>query len=122
MIDLETIASLADQYSKHKWTLRRVLLSEASFGPLSEEVKKQFPDAEVLPHEIDAIWFARKNRGSETWELRRIGSPAFALVEVINDDVSTEERENRLTLLEAEMADQSHRPANFGSEFPNGNL
>jgi hypothetical protein len=122
MIDVEAIVNLSDQYAKHKWTLRRVLLSEASFGNLSAEVKKQFPDADVSLHEIDAIWFSRKNRDSETWELRRIGSPPFALVEVINDDVSTEECENRLAFLEAEMADQSQRPANFGSEFPNGNL
>ena len=122
MIDLDAIVSLSDQYAKHNWTLRRVLMKKASFGNLSEAVKTEFPDANVSSHEIDALWFSRKNKDSETWELRRIGTPPFALVEVINDDVPTEERENRLALLEHEMADQTQRPTNFGSENPNGNL
>jgi hypothetical protein len=122
MIEIEAITSLSDQYAKHKWTLRRVLLREESFGALSEEVKKLFPDADVSLHEIDAVWFSRKNKDSETWELRRLGSPPYALVEVIDDVLSVEERENRFGLLEAEMADQSQRPTNFGSENPNGNL
>ena len=122
MIDLEAIVNLADQYEKHNWTLRRVLLSDVSFGRLSKVVRAHYPEVDVSLHAIDAIWFSRKNRDSETWELRRIGSPPFALVEVINDDVSPEERENRLAFLEHEMADNSHRPANFGGEIPNGNL
>jgi hypothetical protein len=122
MIEINGIVNLVDQYAKHGWTLRRVLLSEGTFADLSDSVRTQFPDTEPQPHEIDALWFSRKSKGSETWELRRIGSPPFALVEVIEDDISTEERENRLAFLEHEMADKSRRPSNFGSEFPRRNL
>jgi hypothetical protein len=106
MSDVEMITNLAEQYVKHKWVLRRVLLSERSFGELSETLKSRFPDAEISLHEIDAIWYSRMNKDSETWELRRIGSPPFALVEVIDHAVSAEERENVLASLEHEMADQ----------------
>ena len=122
MIDVDTIVNLADQYAKHEWTLRRVLLTDSSFGGLSDVVSAQYPAVDVSLHEIDALWFSRKNRDSETWELRRLGSPPYALVEVIDDAVSPEDRENRLAFLEHEMADQSDRPANFGSEISNGNL
>jgi hypothetical protein len=106
MSDIEVIVNLADQYAKHKWALRRILLSATSFEGLSNGCKTQFPDAEVLVREIDAIWFSRKNKGSETWEIRRIGSPPFALVDVVDDAVSADERENRLASLEFEMAIQ----------------
>ena len=122
MIKIDEIVNLADQYAKHKWSLRRILLTDRWFGDVSEEMRAQFPETDVSLHEIDALWFSRKNKDSETWELRRIGSPPFALVEVIEDTVSKEERENRLAFLEHEMADQSYRPSNFGSEIPNGNL
>jgi hypothetical protein len=106
MSDIEAIINLSGQYAKHKWILRRLLLTRASFEALSEELKTQFPEAEIQPHEIDAIWFSRKNMDSETWELRRLGSPPFALVEVVDDAISAEERENRLASLEHEMADK----------------
>ena len=106
MIDVDAIVNLVNQYEKHNWTFRRVLLSDVSFGHISEAVRAQFPEAGVALHEIDAIWFSRKNRDSETWELRRVGSPPFALVEVIDDTVSEDERENILASLEHEMADK----------------
>jgi hypothetical protein len=105
-MNIDAIVNLSDQYAKHKWVLRRVLLSDKSFGELTEALRSQFPDAVISLHEIDAIWFSRKNRDSETWELRRIGSPPFALVEVVDDAVSAEERENRLASLEHEMAEK----------------
>ena len=122
MINIDQIINLADQYAKHKWVLRRILLCEGSFDGVSDEVRAQFPDVDVSLHEINAIWFSRKNKDSETWEIRRLGSPPYALVEVIDDVLSAEERENRLAFLEHEMADESQRPTNFGSENPNGNL
>jgi hypothetical protein len=104
MIDIEAIVNLVDQYAKYGWILRRILLSKGSFADLSNSVIAQFPDAEFVPHEIDALWFSRKNKDSETWELRRLGSPPFALVEVIDDILSADEREAKLSSLELEMA------------------
>ena len=104
MINVDTIVNLADQYAKHGWTLRRVLLSESSFNDLSHNLDRRFPDAEALPHEIDALWFSRKNSDSETWELRRLGSPPFALVEIIENTLQADERESKLASLEHEMA------------------
>ena len=109
MIDIEAIVSLVDQYAKYGWALRRILLSEGSSAYLSESVITQFPDAELVTHEIDALWFSRKNKDSETWELRRLGSPPFALVEVIDDTLSADEREANLASLELEMS--KPRPA-----------
>jgi hypothetical protein len=104
MIEIDRIVNLVAQYAKYGWTLRRVLLSEGSLADLSESVRTQFPDAEPQPHEIDALWFSRKNKDSETWELRRLGSPPFALVEVIEDTLSADEREAKFADLEREMA------------------
>ena len=104
MIEIDGIVNLVAQYAKHGWTLRRLLLSERTFADLSESVRTQFPDAEPQPHEIDALWFSRKNKDSETWELRRLGSPPFALVEVIEDTLSANEREAKFADLELEMA------------------
>jgi len=112
MIDIEAIVSLADQYAKYGWTLRRILLAEGSFADLSNSIITQFPDAEFVPHEIDALWFSRKNKDSETWELRRLGTPPFALVEVIDDALSGDQREANLASLELEMA----KPRPSGTE------
>src|SRR5678815_1415087 len=96
MIEIDGIVNLVAQYAKHGWTLRRVLLSEGSLANLSDSVSTQFPAAECLLHEIDALWFSRKNKDSETWELRLLGGAPFALVEVIEDTLSADERESRL--------------------------
>lgn len=118
MINIDVFVNLADQYAKHKWILRRILLSENSFDDLAENVRTQFPVADVTRHEIDAIWFSRKNKDSETWELRRIGSPPYALVEVIDDVLSDEEKRSRLEALELQMADsQAPRPVNNNGEI-----
>jgi hypothetical protein len=111
MIEIDGIVNLVAKYAKHGWTLRRVLLSEKSFADLSNSVKTQFPDAESLPHEIDAVWFSRKNNDSETWELRRLGSSPFALVEVLEDTISVDEREAKLASLELEMAKPRPSPS-----------
>jgi len=123
MIEVGAIKELVDQYAPHKWVLRRVLLSELTLAKFSEEIRIQFPSAETVSSEVEALWFSRKNKASETWELRRLGGPPYALVEVIDDTVPADEREARLALLEAEMAEhKAVSPGNINGEIPSGNL
>src|SRR5262245_1871665 len=119
MIEFNSIVELVEQYTLHKWVLRRVLLSELNVDELSDKIRTRYPSAEILTSEIDALWFSRKNKTSETWELRRLGGPPFALVEVIDDTLAADEREAKLAILEAEMAG---RKQNLTDEISNGNL
>ena len=118
MIEIESIAELVEQYATHKWVLRRVLLSDEPFSKLSDDLGEQYPTAEVTSAEIDALWFSRKNKTSETWELRRLGGTPYALVEVIDDTIRSDEREAKLALLEAEMTQhKARKPSNKNGEI-----
>ena len=77
MIDATAVQAILDQYAKHGWELRRVLLSEEA----KAELDTMFAGRDVRSAEIDGLWFARRSRpGSESWELRRLGGSPFALV------------------------------------------
>ncbi len=83
------------QYEKHGWTLRRVLLSDATRETLSAALENLFGDAPIEAFETDALWFSRAvaANGNESWELRRITGAPFALLKVFNETTNETERE-----------------------------
>lgn len=104
MIDREAVASIIDQYERHGWKLRRVLLS----GDLSEKdadiTAAVFGNAERREADIDAAWFSRSSRpGVTAWELRHLSTTPYALLETIRDGAAADEIEEALAGTEARL-------------------
>lgn len=103
MTNPEAIADIIEQYEKYGWRLRRVLLSQQLAGTLSD-FAALFGDAEVRPADNDALWFSRRSMPDrEAWELRRISASPFAIVEVVPDELTDQERDELLTQAEERM-------------------
>ena len=106
MIDRTAIEAILEQYARHGWELRRILLTIEA----QNDIGDLFAGKDVRGADLDALWFARRSRlGSESWELRRLGGSPFALVAVIEDDTGEEEREARLAATEEQMLDAAGR-------------
>lgn len=98
------IREILEQYAKHGWILRRVLLSAATRENLADALELLFGDAPLYFFKIDAVWFSRSAaNGNEAWELRRLSSTPFALVKVFNDDDNDETREEMRRETEKQM-------------------
>jgi len=100
MIDAPAVDAVVDQYSRHGWTLRRILVTEVP----PETFSSKFPNIEIQPSDIDAIWFSRINRNSETWELRRLTGAPFALVRSIDRGLFSQDRDELLHDVELKMS------------------
>lgn len=88
-------------YTKHGWQLRRVLAADPDAEGFSAE---ELAGVEFEQAEIDALWFSRRSAPEqEAWELRRVFGSPFALLEVIPDDFSDDEREFVLKAVEERM-------------------
>lgn len=101
MMPESDIAAIIEQYVSHGWKLRRVLLTRAMglTSPL-------FGDAEVRTGDNDGLWFSRRSQPDrEAWELRRISPSPFAIVEVIPDGLTDQERDELLEEAESRMFD-----------------
>lgn len=97
------IADIIDQYVKHGWKLRRVLLTAELGGSLGD-TSDLFGNAEVRTADHDGLWFSRRSMPDrEAWELRRISASPFAIVEVIEDGLTDQERDELLALAEERM-------------------
>jgi hypothetical protein len=106
MIDRTAVEAILEQYARHGWELRRILLTTETKAGLRDF----FAGKDVHDADLDALWFARRSRlGSESWELRRLGGSPFALVAVIDDDTGEEERESRLAATEDQMLEAAGR-------------
>ena len=104
MINDGQISEILSLYKKHGWILRRVLLSDALKKNLSASLEKLFGASEIIPSEIDAVWFSRPARNNlESWELRRLSENPFALYEAINVDADNELRDETLKKAELKM-------------------
>jgi hypothetical protein len=104
MIDAGSINEIIALYTKHGWTLRRVLLSEPLRKKLSTAVAEIFGDSEVASSELDAAWFSRSSRPDCTaGEIRHLSENPFALVEVIDCNTDEQEVEETFRKTEAKM-------------------
>ena len=110
MKDITEITSIVDQYAKHDWVVRRVMLPPASIAAVGPGLVSLYPDLEVIESLEEGIWFSRRTLPDrEAWELRRLSGSPFALVAVLEDSFSEEEREDVLASIEQRMFDGSHR-------------
>lgn len=103
------VADVVAMYKKHGWTLRRILISQPEeISTFDSFVVAE--SAETFHSKLDAAWFTRRTRpNTETWELRRLTGTPFALVAVIPDTFSDDERENMLGEIEERMSNTESR-------------
>jgi hypothetical protein len=106
------VGELAEQivanYTKHGWTLRRVLLRPTA-EPERLQIAQTFPDAALIVAEVDALWFARASQaGREAWELRLIAEQPYALFETFEADEAEEDREDLRREMENKMRDYAN--------------
>jgi hypothetical protein len=100
-MDREQVIAIVRQYEKHGWTLRRLLLSDLPYHRSSE---LGFVDVPVVKFEIDAAWFSRSSvPGREAWELRTLGEPPFAVLDVIEANDSDAVKEEKLARTEQKL-------------------
>lgn len=106
MISESSICDILAIYGKHGWVLRRVLLSAELKIALAGSFESLFAQAQILPSELDALWFSRSSRPqSEAWEIRHLSGTPFAMVEVIDSDYSYGERDDVLKSAEIKMSE-----------------
>lgn len=97
-IDADSINSIIAVYTKHGWTLRRVLLSSGLRSAFTNAAV--FDGAEIIDADFDAMWFSRVRNERETaWEIRHISNTAYALVAVVD----SEQDDEAATLAETEQ-------------------
>jgi len=88
MIDAASIRDIIEVYSKHGWSLRRVLLSDGLRNSLGD-VANLFGNASLRDSDIDAAWFSRATKNDGTaWEIRHLSTAPFALLVVVKDEAS----------------------------------
>lgn len=105
MTDAATLTDIIEQYEKHGWKLRRALITQ-ELGANLGDVAAVFGDAEVYSSAHNGLWFSRKSLpDQEAWELRRISTSPFAVIEVVPDGLAEEERDEILSRAEARMFD-----------------
>ena len=106
-------------YRRHGWQLARVLMCAESRGGLPQSVDDGvsdgadlFGDVPVTESIVDAMWFRRAaQEGRESWELRLVGDPPFALLEVFEPDEAEEDREDVRREMEARLRERAAPPA-----------
>jgi hypothetical protein len=100
--------ALVAQYKTHGWSLQRVLLTSAD-AELNAHVINVYQDIVVETTDIAAAWFSRRSKPSqETWELRVLDPPPFALNAFLDDDISAETKE--FILRDTERRMRASRP------------
>lgn len=106
----DQFSEIIENYRRHNWTLRRVLLRPATRAELGDAVSSIFEDAHVEESEVDALWFARPSHaGREAWELRLVAETPYALFETFEPDEPEEEREELRREMEARLREYSSR-------------
>lgn len=89
MIETDSIREVIEVYSKHGWSLRRVLLSAGLRDEIGSDLGVLFGDAALLDSDLDAAWFSRSTKDNGTaWEIRHLSAAPFALVVVVDDGQS----------------------------------
>ena len=99
---------IVDTYSKHGWTVSRVLHSgsgtELDNCPSLTGIPRQAAD-------FDAIWFERPAKNDlDAVELRLLSTNPFALFELIERGCSEEERSQKILAIERRMGEYASKP------------
>lgn len=109
MIDELAIRDILSVYSKHGWTIRSVLLSNATKRFLELAASDIFAEIPVGENIIDAAWFSRDRDAKTTaWELRYLGTSPYALVMHIAGDRTSGDEFDALVLQLNAAVGRSH--------------
>ena len=101
---LELFAEIINNYQRHGWELRRVLLRAETRAGLNESARELFKDLPLVDSEFDALWFGRPSHaGREAWELRQVATQPYALFEAFEADEDEELREDARREMENRM-------------------
>jgi hypothetical protein len=101
---LELFAEIINNYQRHGWELRRVLLRAETRAGLNKSARELFKDAVLVDSEFDALWFSRPSHaGREAWELRQVAAQPYALFEAFEADEDEELREDARREMENRM-------------------
>ncbi|HEX7997205.1 MAG TPA: hypothetical protein VF528_02215 [Pyrinomonadaceae bacterium] len=107
---LERFSETLNNYQRHGWQLRRVLLRPESRAELEASIETLFAGASVHESTVNALWFARTSHmGREAWELRLMAQAPYALFETFEEDETEEEREEVRTEMEARLREYANR-------------
>lgn len=107
---LERFSETLNNYRRHGWQLRRVLLRPESQAEMAAASANVFENAPVQDFSVDALWFARASHaGREAWELRLVAETPYALFETFEADEAEEEREEVRQEMEARLRDYAGR-------------
>jgi hypothetical protein len=102
---IEQLLEIVRQYERHEWKLRRVLMERSA--DIEDALAADFPDVAIVESDISALWFSRRSIPEhESWEIRRVDPPAYALVEVIPDNIQQEAKEDLLKQTELRLFDR----------------
>ena|ERR1700730_7148396 len=103
---LEIIAT----YRKHRWQLRRVLMTTETRAEAGKRAEGLFENVRIDDALIDALWFSRPlHENREAWELRLVAGVPYALLETFWADETEEAREDVRREMEARMRDYAAR-------------
>jgi hypothetical protein len=104
----ELFAEIINNYQRHGWELRRVLLRPEARADLTEQILELFKDARLIEADFEALWFTRPSReGREAWELRLVAAQPYALFEAFETDEDEELREEARVEMENRMREQT---------------
>jgi hypothetical protein len=113
MIDIATIRSIIEQYEKFGWELRRVLLTSGLQEKVETAQNELFDGVEVRQSDLDAVWFTRAAKnGGMAWELRALQESPFALIEVVDRDITADELELTLAATEQTLRERRYSASN----------
>ena len=113
MIDIATIRSIIEQYGKFGWELRRISLTPELQTKIGTAIDDLFNGVEVKRCDLDAAWFTRASKnGGTAWELRALQDSPFALIEVVDPNISADELEITLASTEQKLRERRHSASN----------
>ncbi|HYO90402.1 MAG TPA: hypothetical protein VEQ40_02155 [Pyrinomonadaceae bacterium] len=106
----ERFTETLNNYSRHGWQLRRVLLRPESRAEMAEASASVFGNAPIEESTVDALWFSRASHaGREAWELRLVAETPYALFETFEADEAEEDREEVRLEMQARLRDYAAR-------------
>lgn len=104
------LAEVVAQYERFGWKPQRLLLTAGTRVSASAISAAGLDRIERHESEIDAIWFTRRSiADTESWELRRLSGTPYALVTVVEDSATDDEREELLADTEQRLIENSGR-------------
>ncbi len=111
MISQIAVEQIIKLYRQHGWHLQRVLLTADSSKSFADTPEIIFGAAEIIESEMDGAWFSRASNAEQTaWELRHLSASPFAMMEMIDNELGAEERQEILEMIEDRLSEKVKKP------------